>query len=213
MKKLAAILCLSALSTGAFAQGLINFFNNANALVSSQVTGQTATAIPATAGAFYFGLLTSTVGANNFTFANVLGTNQASLGRFTGGAGIQVAGWAAGTAKDFEVAGWSASLGSTFNPAWLTSNPGNGTTTFFGVSALGTGQSGGFNGTGTLPNLNIFGGTTGIQAGFALTGGGTVVPEPSSMALAGLGAAALLIFRPSPSGFVESQCETPLFAN
>jgi len=192
MKKLAAILCLSALSTGAFAQGLINFFNSGTSLVSSGANAQSATAIPATAGAFYFGLLTSAVGANNFTFANVLGTNQAVVGRFTGGANIQVAGWAAGTSKDFEVAGWSANLGSTFNPSWLAQNPGNGTTTFFGVSALGTGQSGGFNGTGTLPNLNIFGGTTGIQTGFALVGG---VPEPSSMALAGLGAAARLIFR------------------
>ena len=191
MKKLAAILCLSALSTGAFAQGLINFFNNANALASSGANASSATAIPATAGTYYFGLLTSTNGTS-FTFANVYGTNQASLGRFTGGAGIQVAGWAAGQNRTFEVAGWSSTLGAAFNPAWLAANPGNGTTSFFGVSALGTGQSGGFNGTGTLPNLNIFGGATGIQAGFAMTGG---VPEPSSMALAGLGAAALLIFR------------------
>jgi len=191
MKKLAAILCLSALSTGAFAQGLVNFFNNANTLVSSGATTQTATAISGNPGAYYFALLTSPVGANTFTFANVLGTNQASLGRFNGGASVQVAGWAAGTARDFEVAGWDSSLGATFNPAWLTTKPAG----FFGTSALGTGQSGGFNGTGTLPNLNIFGGATGIQTGFALTGGGSVVPEPSSMALAGLGAAALFIFR------------------
>lgn len=191
MKKLAAILCLSALSTGAFAQGLINFFNSGTSLVSAGATAGTATAISGAPGAYYFALLTSPVGANTFTFANVMGTNQAVAGRFTGGANIQVAGWAAGTARDFEVAGWDQSLGAAFNPSWITTAP---TTGFFGISALGTGQSGGFNGTGTLPNLNIFGGTTGIQTGFALTGG-AVVPEPTSMALAGLGAAALLIFR------------------
>jgi len=187
MKKLAAILCLSALSTGAFAQGLINFFNNANTLVSSGTSVNNTAAISGAPGSFYFALLTSAVGANTFTFANVLGTNQASAGRFNGGANVQVAGWAAGTARDFEVAGWDSSLGATFNPAWLT-----GTTPGVGFSSLGTGQAGGFNGTGTLPNLNIFGGATGIQTGFNVITG---VPEPSSMALAGLGAAALLIFR------------------
>jgi hypothetical protein len=186
MKKLAAILCLSALSTGAFAQGLINFFNNANTLVSAGASAQTATAISGAPGSFYFELLTSPVGANTFTSASVMGTNQAVAGRFFGGSSIAVAGWAAGAARDFKVAGWSSSLGTAFNPAWLTTLP-----TGFGLSALGTGQAGGSTATGTLPNLNIFGGATGIQNGFFLQ----TVPEPSSMALAGLGAAALLIFR------------------
>jgi len=191
MKKLAAILCLSALSSGAFAQGLVNFFNNTTTLVSSGTSTSTATAISGSPGAYYFALLTSPVGANTFTFSGAYGTNQAVAGRFFGGASVQISGWAAGTARDFEVAGWSADLGATFNPAWLTTAPSTG---FFGVSSLGTGQAGGSTATGTLPNLNIFGGQTGIQSGFALTGGG-IVPEPSSMALAGLGAAALLIFR------------------
>jgi hypothetical protein len=190
MKKLAVILCLSALSTGAFAQGLINFFNSATTLVSSGASAGTATAISGAPGSFYFELLTSPVGANTFTAASVLGTNQAVAGRFLGGANIQVSGWAPGTARDFKVAGWSSDLGSAFNSAWLTAAPTSGS---FGISSLGTGQAGGFNGTGTLPNLNIFGGATGIQNGFNLVTVG--VPEPTSMALAGLGAAALLIFR------------------
>jgi hypothetical protein len=187
MKKLAAILCLSALSTGAFAQGLINFFNNAGTLVSAGGSAQTATAISGAPGSYLFELLTSPVGANTFTAAGVLGTNQTVAGRFFGGSSIGVSGWGAGTARDFKVAGWDTSLlGSSFNPAWLTSTP-----TGFGLSALGTGQAGGSTATGTLPNLNIFGGATGIQTGFLVQ----TVPEPTSMALAGLGAAALLIFR------------------
>ena len=192
MKKLAAILCVSALTTGAFAQGLINFFNNANTLVSSGPASG-GTAISGAAGSYYFGLLTSPVGAGTFTFAGVMGTNQTVAGRFFGGASVPVTGWAAGTAKDFEVAGWSASLGTTFDPLWLQNNFG-GKNGFFGLSGTGTGQAGGSTATGTLPNLNIFGGATGIQNGFNLNPAG-VLPEPSSMALAGLGAAALLIFR------------------
>jgi len=65
----------------------------------------------------------------------------------------------------------------------------------FGISAVATGISGGA-GVPASPAYNLFGGATGIQTGFnANTVGGAVVPEPSSMALAGLGAAALLIFR------------------
>jgi hypothetical protein len=170
MKKLLTF-CLCAMTSGVFAQGLINFFNNANTLVSVGFVGP----YMWTPGSYYFALLTSPVGANTFTFANVYGTNQAAAGRFNGGANVQVAGWASGTARDFEVFGWSNTLGPTFNPAWLTSFP-----SFpFGISALGTGQAGGFNGIGTLPSLNIFGGATGIQTGFIL---GALIPEPPPQA-------------------------------
>jgi hypothetical protein len=188
MKKLLAAFCLCAMTSGAFAQGLVNFFNNANTLVSASPLFNSTITGPV--GSWYFALLTSPVGANAFTFTGVYGTNQTVAGRFTGGA-VQVAGWAAGTARDFEVFGWSADLGVTFNPAWLTMHP---TPGFLGVSAVGWGYPGGFNGTGTLPSLNIFGGATGIQTGFILTGG-LLFPEPSAATLAVAGAAVLLIFR------------------
>jgi len=183
---------LSALSTGAFAQGLINFFNTGSQLASSG-PASSATAISGAAGSYYFGLLTSSNGAaGSFTFANVYGTNQTVAGRFFGGASVAVPGWAAGATMTFEVAGWDKNLGTTFQSSWLTGNFG-GKSGFFGISGPGTGAAGGSTATGTLPNLNIFGGATGIQNGFNLSPVG--VPEPSSMALAGLGAAALLIFR------------------
>jgi hypothetical protein len=172
------------MTSGVFAQGLINFFNNANTLVSAYP----GTPISAPVGSFYFGLLTST-NISNFTFSGVYGTNQAVAGRFTGGANVQVAGWAPGTSRYFEVVGWSASLGPTFNPSWFFSTP---NATFFGSSAIGSGLAGGFNGTGTLPNLNIFGGATGIQSGFALL---TPVPEPSATSLAVAGGILLVIHR------------------
>jgi hypothetical protein len=180
------------MATGAFAQGVVIFNNNPATLVSSGQTAQTATAISGAAGSYFFGLLTSATGAaGSFTFQNLYGTNSAvGAGRFFGGT-VSVPGWAAGTTMSYEVAGWGSSLGHTFNPAWLTSAP-NG---FFGVSAVGSGIAGGTTAGGqSFPTLPLFGGT-GIGTGFALTGPTSVVPEPSSMALAGLGAAALLIFR------------------
>jgi hypothetical protein len=191
------------LTTSVFGQGLINFFNNATTLYSvGNLVGLPTP--PPSANSYYFALLTSPVGANTFTFSGVYATNQLVIGRFTGGANIQVDGWAPGVSRDFKVVGWSAGLGPTFDPTWLI-NPGPTTPNqFFGMSALGTGQAGGFNGTGTLPNLNIFGGAGGIQAGFALLPT-AAIPEPSSVALATFGLVTVLVarFRKSSASNVE----------
>jgi len=190
MKKLAGILCLSAMATGAFAQGTVTFNNSSTTLVSATVNNQTA-AINGAAGSYYFGLLTSASGApGSFTFSGVYATNfpTANGGRFIGGT-VGVPGWTPGTTMSYEIAGWAASLGTTFNSSWLTTAPGG----LFGVSAIASGVSGGVNPTSgqSFPTLPLFGGT-GLNSGFTLT---SAVPEPTSMALAGLGAAALLIFR------------------
>jgi len=191
MKKLAAMLCLSAMTTGAFAQGLVNFANNPQTLVSATIGANTAT-LSGPAGSYYFGLLTSpTGGAGSWTFSGLYGTNlvNSTGGRFSGGNGVAVPNWAAGATMSYEVAAWESSLGVTFKASWLVTPPAG----LFGVSLVGSGVAGG--GAQSLPTLQLFGGT-GITAGFNLTGGGTPpVPEPSSMALFGLGAAALVIFR------------------
>jgi hypothetical protein len=164
MKKVVAVFCLGASLTGGLAQGLINFINTPSTLVSA---GPPCSVAPCwSIGSYYFALLTSPVGANNFTFAGLYGTNLAAAGRFSGGLGVAVTGWAAGTARDFEIVGWSASEGPTFNPAWLT---GSFTRSgFFGVSSIGTGIAGGNTADGQVITLNIFGGVTGIQSGFNL---------------------------------------------
>ena len=189
MKKLAVMLCLSALTTGAFAQGLVNFFNTAGTLVSTGQPGNTAALAAGNPGNYYFGLLTAPAGTTDptkFTFSGAYGTNQTFAGRFTGGGGVAVTGWGAGVTMAFEVAGWSKGLGATFQSSWLTSLPSG-----FGLSPIGSGAAGGSTPTGTLPNFNLFGGS-GLTSGFNIP---VAVPEPTSMALAGLGAAALLIFR------------------
>jgi len=75
MKKLAAILCLSALTTGAFAQGLVNFFNSSTTLSSATVNG-TSAATSGAPGSYYYGLLIgSGNNANAFTFTGNYATN------------------------------------------------------------------------------------------------------------------------------------------
>lgn len=190
MKSLVAVFWLGASLTGASAQGLINFFNTSSTLVTTDPpSGGT---VGPHLGSYLFALLTSPVGENNFTFAGVYGTNQAVAGRFSGGFGVAVNGWAPGTARDFEVVGWSSSEGTIFNPAWLTGD--FATEGRFGISSVGTGVAGGATSIGTLPNLNIFGGATGIQSGFALLLV-TPIPEPSGNALIGCGLAVLMVSR------------------
>ncbi len=191
MKKLAAILCLSALTTGAFAQGLVTFNNGPTTQITSGASGSTAALAAGNPGAYYFGLLTSAAAAGPFTFAGVYATNTAGAGRLSGGT-VAVNGWQPNTVMNYEVAGWSKSLGPTWQSAWLSGT--FGTAGFYGVSAVASGTAGGGSPV-PAPAWNIFGGS-GI-AGFNLSpvGGTPPVPEPTSMALAGLGAAALLIFR------------------
>jgi len=192
MKKILVVFCFVASLSAASAQGLINFFNSPSTLVSVYENGsvQLASGPPQS---YFFGLLTSPVGANTFTFTGVYGTNLAVAGLFNGGTGVAVSGWAPGTARNFEVIGWNYVLGVNFDPAWL--GPGYvGETVAWGFSAIGTGVAGGVTSSGTLPNLDIFGGTSGIQQGFQINIE-RLVPEPSSLSLAVLGVAAVLIFR------------------
>jgi hypothetical protein len=200
MKKLAAILCLSALTTGAFAQGLVTFLNSSTTLSSATVNG-TSAATSGAPGAYYYALLLAPAGttdpkAFSFPAGGLYATNIAAAGRFNGGANLTAAGWAAGASMSYEVAIWSASLGHDWQAGWLQGNfPGAPAGSVFGLSAIATGISGGA-GSPASPAYNLFGGATGISTGFnAGPAGGGIVPEPTSMALAGLGAAALLIFR------------------
>jgi len=195
MKKLAAILCLSALATGAFAQGLIKFANSATSLIS--VNGAVMPQSSGTPG-YYFALLSAplgTVDPTAFVFSGLYASNTTAStgGRLQGGSLLGVTAnstWPAATSRSFEIVGWDAGSGASYNPAWLTdaaSRP-----AFFGMSAIAGGQSGGTDPVTqqTYPALALFSGLT-LASGFNIVS----VPEPTTMALAGLGAAALMIFR------------------
>lgn len=200
MKKLATILCLLALASGAYAQGLVKFLNSGATLISYGNEGQPAVgaAQPLGTATYYYALLIAPMGTVDplaFTFAGIYATNTATTtgGRLLGGSanGVAVAGWAAGESRSFEIAGWSANLGTTFNSAWLANPPR--TAGYFGLSGIGAGFAGGTDSNGaSIPAMATFGAAPSLTSGFVMT---TAVPEPATMALAGLGAAALMIFR------------------
>ncbi len=181
-----------ALASGALAQGLVNFGNTSVTLVSVMWS-----VIPSgQGGAYNFALLAAPSGTTDyraFAFTGIQGTNlNSAAGRFTGGVNLPANNWAAGETKAYYVVGWSANGGAVFDPAWLA--PGwvhtdygdfrGPSVGFFGVSGIGVGAAGG----GGFPNLFPFGGASGIPAGFNL-----VIPEPATLALAGLGTLALVI--------------------
>lgn len=209
MKKLFTVAALVAVTSLGLAQGTVNFSAGATAatrLATNTVVGGPSTGLINGAGNYYFALFVapSTVTASSsmdptlsgFTFTGYYGTNTTSAGRMTGNPttdDVAINGYATGTSASFMVLGWSSNIGTTWAQAQTWWNNGNPTsrTGFFGDSAVAT--SVGLGGGLSFPG-NIFGAQPGQITGFNL-GLYQVIPEPTTVALAGLGAAAMLIFR------------------
>ena len=133
--------------------------------------------------------------SDNWIYTGALGNNNLAAGGIAGGANTQTtAGMPVGDANQFIVVGWSSNLGTTWNTFstrlasddWVTANDAFG---FLGISPVGTGVG---VDSGDIPEL-LFGGPSGIQTGFSLFL--TPIPEPTTMALAGLAGLSLLLFR------------------
>jgi len=122
------------------------------------------------------------------------GTNTTGSGRLgdTGVLGYEtVANIPVGVYATIELIGWNVAVGGSDISAFTTAYNANTAGLLFGASLAGSILLG--NGT-VPPNTTILGTGAGNIAGFTL---GTVaaVPEPSTMALAALGGASLLLFR------------------
>src|SRR5579859_5700215 len=162
MKRIVSTLCLSMMAFGALAQGLINFENTPTTLISAVGVGN-ATTLSGPPGAYLFGLLIAPAPVGPFTFSGLYATNivSSSGGRFSGGNGVAVSGWAPGATMFYEIFGWASSDGTIYNPAWInadgTGNPGR--PDLFGISSIGSGVAGG--GPQSLPPLPLFGGASG----------------------------------------------------
>jgi len=205
MKKLLTIAALIGVTSLSFGQGTVNFFNTTKTTVrtNSAVGGPTTGVMDVTPNHYYFALFaapttTTTVGAigvsdGAWTFTGLYANNSATLGVFSGGTvALPVnAAYAAGSTVNMFAAGWSDSVGTTV--AQAQSFMAQGTHAFngwYGQSIVATGI---VLGGGPTPAGTPFG-TLANQAGsFSLLL--QPIPEPSSFALAGLGAAALMIFR------------------
>jgi hypothetical protein len=221
MKKLLTILALASAATFVHAQGTI-ISQNGSALyavsTNAALIGGTIGPTAKTALGFDYAVLIATYGGpaptNNpldaaWSGAVLTGVNfVAALGGIAGQGGALGAvapGWGAPTAgqytdateKYFMIVGWSSNLGTTWATVsanlasnWATSWAGN---AFFGTSAIGFGYSGG--GPLGLPAPSLFTTSAGMPGG--LTSGFSLmaVPEPTTMALAGLAGLSLLLFR------------------
>ena len=142
--------------------------------------------------------------------------NTGLAGRMSS-ASTTVNGWLAGVAQSYIIVGWSGNLGSTWAEvssklvgsslqggvwtggglqaaaAGLTNNA------FLGATAIGWRQAGGVTTAGTIPTPVIFGTVDDAQGTTLKTSTDLFVvqaiPGPTTMALAGLGLGALVIFR------------------
>jgi len=140
------------------------------------------------------------------------GGNSGIAGR-ENGLGTTVQNWAVGVQQSFVVVGWSANLGTTWaqvsvelsgatlsggkwtGGSFSTTDTLNG---YLGATVVGVRQAGGVVGTTTIATPGLFGSAADAQGTPITTGTALFVvptPEPTSMALAGLGIAAGLVLR------------------
>jgi PEP-CTERM motif len=215
MKKYLVIMAATALATSVFAQGTISMGNLSSTLVKQWTAKGDSTLISAPVASAQVQFLAAptgtsltplgTLGAGGFsasfsTLAGFLAANPGwaaytttgispVAGRFGGGVvtinDAAHGGIAAGGNIEYIVIGWQGATGSTLDSALALGS------SFIGQSALVAGVATGNPttipaGTPSLMNAT-FGGLTLAPL--------SVVPEPSTFALAGLGAAALLAFR------------------
>jgi hypothetical protein len=204
--------------------GEVDFENFSNSLIYTNsvhngpatglISGTPGVVNPFQHGAYVFALFSAptnqtTVDASlsGWTSEATCGVNTAIPGYMNGnddprGPGCTLAISLDGETRNFLVVGWSANVGiSAGNPSecwgnavawWNNGSPTNGVVGWFGISDIAQDV---VVGGGGIPVPTIFGPTPGYEVqGFTLNKY-DVVPEPSTFALAGLGAAALLAFR------------------
>jgi hypothetical protein len=220
MKKLLTI--AAALSAGAlsYGQGYVNFSTPSAWVSTNSVAGPNGGSGPAGVQAkasvttYYYALFVApttaaTAGAtvtgdpttSGWTFTGDYATNGASKGNFVGygpldANSVPVPGFAAGATADFLVVGWSGNVGTTWAAAQAVLD-GNSSGVTGGVWSIGDSLVGNEI---LAPAGGPYNDVLGVSAspsqiqGFVL-GTFTPVPEPATFALAGLGAAALVIFR------------------
>jgi len=205
MKKILLLGTVCALTVSGYAQGLISI-NGSGTHVISVNNGTSTITMPATAGAYifdvlqYIGVGAPTVNSSldltstSWIDTTVLGGTGTGpkAGQVTGALTATAANWANGlTAYDI-VVGWSSTEGTTWAQisAAITgnnwANVGPSATSVFGYSLTGQTTSA----TSPANGASVW---SGISGGFVLQQ--VAVPEPATIALAGLGGLSLLALR------------------
>jgi hypothetical protein len=190
MKKFATIAALMATALGALAQGTVDFRSPSGVFVTWGANGAGAPGTPIAGdagvkvGLYYSSGGSYTLVSTQFPIVGTLssGTINANVnGRFTGNPSIiTVPGLVAGQNGTFQVRAWSGNF-TSYEAA------SSGGALYLGNSGDFTNPSGGV-GDPATPASPLSGFT-----GMTVAGG--VIPEPSTMAIAGLGLGALLLIR------------------
>jgi len=183
MKKLLLIAACAAMSVGAFAQGLVNFDTTKGGLAGKILDTDGVTAL---SGASFLAQLYAGPDANSLAPVGTTMTfftgAKAGFIDTSAGATVAIPTVAVGGTASYEVRAWAASGGTTYAAA-VGAGAHAGIAAVFTVAGLGGPDAAG--GPAHTPaNLTGF-------KGFTLT----AVPEPSTIALGVLGAAALLLRR------------------
>jgi len=213
MKKVLIATAVLGMAYASFGQGEINFANSTttristNATAGGPTTGQINT--PGNGSLFYFALFSAnpSVGSvvngsnpgailtdTNWSFTGNYGTNTL-LGRFNGdyttGTSVIVPGYAPLTSASFAVIGWSANLGQSIAQlaAFFQNPSSSGISQYYWCQGVGQNLA---LGGGAVAASSLFGPSPLIGS---MTMGLVIVPEPATVTLVGLGAAALLILR------------------
>lgn len=199
MKKLIVTLGLMAAVTVAYAQGTINFQNSFLTPISLRIQNADGTygpsvAVP-TATAVDYGVFAGTSAGSLSFIAPVLPSSTGANGVIAAPTtAFAIPGSNPGETTWFvQVRGWSASYGTDWSSAQADFATKAGV--IWGESAIASGFA---LGPATGPGYAIWQASTGTStlkiAAFTLTQS-ALIPEPSTLALAGLGIAGLLIFR------------------
>lgn len=207
MKKLLTLMAALSAASLSYGQGIVSFtsgtvFISTNAVSGGPATGRILSSTTAP-NAYYFALLSAPSTQNTidgslsgWTFTGNYGTNTAA-GRFSGNyttdPGVVVNGFAPGAVGDFAIVAWSANIGTSFSSFQTWYNAGQGVA-FTGLYAISGVADNVPVGGGTINVPQVMGTTAGTAPAFTLQVTNPV-PEPTSFALMGLGAAGLMIFR------------------
>lgn len=213
MKKLLGILTICALASSVFAQGTVALQNKNTGFIKAWTSPTDSTAVNLPVGAGYVQLIAAPSGT---AFANSLGAYSSlgftaayptlsgfltanpgwaavpgsavaptSIAGLFNGGGVTIANVTGGANANYFLIGWTGA--TTYDASYALALAG--TATFGGISAIAT------TGTGN-PNASPVGTPVNLNSTFTgMTLAPFVIPEPTSLALAGLGLAALLAFR------------------
>lgn len=205
MKTLTTIVLLAIGSVAAFAQGEVKVQNTAGFEVSTN-GGFIAPRTTGTLSTYYI----SALFMNGSAAPSLYVTNSGALFGIIGGGNFVSNNIATTPNQTFQIRTWSFLVGGALGADWTTllnniniSNPLAPKTSTAGLVGLWFGQST----VGTVSPLDIVANPTGFVPALFGSGAGQVagyqlnaitlvsVPEPSTLVLAGLGAASLLLFR------------------